>query len=165
MRGSESVRAFIKAREGLRLTAYRCPSGVWTVGYGHTGSGVGPGLRVSRDRAEALFEGDLAPLEAQLSVMCSGIEPPLRQGQFDALLSFAFNVGLGALRGSTLWRKARRDPSDPTIPAEFGRWVYGGGARLPGLESRRRTEAEMWQAAAGDEENKPLPPPEGGIRK
>lgn len=138
----------MKRWEGLRLQAYLCPSGVWTIGYGHT-KGVKRGQTIRPCEAEAMFCEDIKVFEDGVSGMAqrSGVE--LAQGQFDALVSFAFNVGLGALEGSTLWRKARADVNDASIAAEFGKWVYGtvDGKKqvLTGLVNRRKGEAEAWK--------------------
>lgn len=146
MKASDSIKAFIKQCEGLRLTAYRCPSGVWTIGYGHTGTDVSPGKQISKAEAERLFEADVARFEAELGAVVSHLG--LRQGQYDALLSFAYNVGMRSLLASTLWRKVQADADDATIPAEFSRWVYGtqGGrkVKLPGLIKRRAEEARRY---------------------
>lgn len=146
MKASESIKAFIREREGLRLTAYRCPSGVWTIGYGHTGKDVTPGKQISKGEAERLFEADLARFEGELGAMLGATA--LRQGQYDALLSFAYNVGMRSLLSSTLWRKVQADADDVSIPAEFSRWVYGtqGGrkVKLPGLIKRRAEEARRY---------------------
>lgn len=146
MKASESIKAFIKQCEGLRLTAYRCPSGVWTIGYGHTGTDVTPGKQISKAEAERLFEADLARFEAELGAVVGQLG--LRQGQYDALLSFAYNVGMRSLLASTLWRKVQADADDVSIPAEFSRWVYGtqGGrkVKLPGLIKRRAEEARRY---------------------
>jgi len=146
MKASESIKAFIKQCEGLRLTAYRCPSGVWTVGYGHTGTDVTPGKQISKAEAERLFEADLARFEAELGAAVGHLG--LRQGQYDALLSFAYNVGVRSLLASTLWRKVQANADDASIPAEFSRWVYGTQrgrkVKLPGLIKRRAEEARRY---------------------
>lgn len=146
MKASESIKAFIKQCEGVKLTAYRCPSGVWTIGYGHTGTDVTPGKQISKAEAERLFEADLARFEGELGAMLGATA--LRQGQYDALLSFAYNVGMRSLWASTLWRKVQADADDVSIPAEFSRWVYGtqGGrkVKLPGLIKRRAEEARRY---------------------
>lgn len=146
MKASDNIKAFIKQCEGLRLTAYRCPSGVWTIGYGHTGTDVSPGKRITRAEAERLFDADLARFEAELGAVVGHLG--LRQGQYDALLSFAYNVGMRSLLASTLWRKVQTDADDASIPAEFARWVYGTQrgrkVKLPGLIKRRAEEARRY---------------------
>lgn len=146
MKASESIKAFIKQCEGLKLTAYRCPSGVWTIGYGHTGEDVTPGKQITKAEAERLFETDLARFEAELGVVVGHLG--LRQGQYDALLSFAYNVGMRSFFASTLWRKVQGNADDVSIPAEFSRWVYGTQqgrkVKLPGLIKRRAEEARRY---------------------
>lgn len=147
MEASEKIKQFIKEQEGCRLTAYRCPSGVWTIGYGHTGADVKRGKTIAQAEAEALFDNDLRRFEAELSrAMKADGAPALTQSQYDALLSFAYNVGIGALRRSTLWRKVMANPSDPTIGAEFCKWVHSGKNVLPGLVKRRREEANIYRS-------------------
>ena len=145
MKASEDVKQFIKGQEGNKLEAYRCPAGVWTIGYGHTGTDVRPGMKITQAEADRLFDQDLSVFERQLTDMIRANSiTGLRQGQFDALLSFAYNVGLTKLRGSTLWRKIKANINDKTIADEFKRWTYAGGVKLRGLEKRRAAEAEMW---------------------
>lgn len=148
MKASEEIKELIKGWEGLRLTAYRCPAGVLTIGYGHTGPDVIPGLRISRERAAELFEADLARFEAELNRWMTIDGASLGQAQYDAVLSFAYNVGTSALRRSTLWKKACKNADDPSIPAEFRKWTRAGGNVLPGLVKRREREAAIY--AGGD---------------
>lgn len=140
MKTSERGIGLIKKYEGLMLVAYKCPAGVWTIGYGHT-KDVAKGQRISREEADKLLSDDLTPIEQNIDKM--GLK--INQNQFDALVSFAFNVGINALRGSTLLKKIRLNANDTTIRDEFMRWVKaGGGKRLPGLERRRREESELY---------------------
>ena len=140
MRTSNSGIEFVKAREGFRAEAYLCPSGVPTIGYGHT-AGVGEGQTCTEAQAEEWLREDLAEAERTVTECVGG---GLSQCRFDALVSFTFNVGAAALRRSTLLRKVKADPSDPSIRDEFGRWVYGGGRVLPGLVARRRADADLY---------------------
>lgn len=142
MRTSQRGIDLIKKYEGLRLNAYLCPAGVPTIGYGHT-KGVAMGDTTTPDQAEQLLRQDLAKFED--GIVRLGL--PLKQHQFDALVSFAFNLGLGALQKSTLLRKAKADINDPTIPDEFRKWTRAGGKVLDGLVRRRNEEAELWQSA------------------
>lgn len=146
MKASMKVKDFIKGFEGMRLEAYKDTANVLTIGYGHTGADVKEGMKITQAEADRLFDIDLSRFERELNDMLrvNGITN-LTQGQFDALLSFAYNLGINALRGSTLWRKVKANPNDPNIPAEFKRWVYAGGVRLRGLERRRAAEAAMYQ--------------------
>lgn len=140
MKTSDRGIEFIKEREGFRAEAYLCPSGVPTIGYGHT-AGVVEGQTCTEAQAEEWLREDLAGAERAVTE-CAG--EGLSQRRFDALVSFTFNVGAAALRRSTLLRKVKADPSDPSIRDEFGRWVYGGGRVLPGLVARRRAEADLY---------------------
>ena len=141
---SREIREKIKQFEGLCLRAMQCPAGIWTIGYGHTGKEVVRGKVVNVAEAEALFDADIALVERQLAALLKGA-PPLTQRQFDALISFVFNLGIGTLSKSTLWRKVKANPADPTIPAEFRRWVNAAGKKLNGLVKRRETEARWYQ--------------------
>lgn len=144
MRASAKIKEQMKQWEGLRLKSYRCPAGVWTIGYGHTGADVVPGMEISQAEASAIFGSDIARFEIGLAPVLAGIE--LTQGQYDALLSLSYNIGLEAFKGSTLLRKVRTNPNDPSIPAEFSRWVYAKGKKLPGLVTRRAGEAKVYLA-------------------
>jgi len=129
----------IKQYEGCRLTAYRCPAGVPTIGYGHTGRDVTMGLTITAEQAEALLRGDLMRFEDGVRRHAG----TATQGQFDALVSFAFNVGIGALAGSTLIR--RHKAGDHARAAnEFPRWNKAGGIVLPGLTRRRAAERRLY---------------------
>ncbi len=125
--------------EGLRLTAYRDAAGVPTIGYGHT-KGVRMGDRISEDWARKLLRQDVAEVERQVKAM----RVASSEGQLDALVSFAFNMGIGRLRRSTLLRLIREGGTKLQIQREFKRWVYAGGQRLRGLELRREWEARRF---------------------
>ena len=125
--------------EGLRLTAYRDAAGVPTIGYGHT-KGVRMGDRISEDWARRLLRQDVAEVERQVKAM----RVASTDGQLDALVSFAFNVGISRLRRSALLRVIREGGTKLQIQREFKRWVYAGGQRLRGLELRREWEAKRF---------------------
>ena len=129
----------IARHEGLRLEAYKCPAGVWTIGYGHTRTAK-EGLVITRQRAEDLLKDDLITAENAVSNQ----HLKLNQNQFDALVSFVFNVGSGNFKRSTLLKKAKASAADPTIRDEFARWNQGGGRVLPGLVKRRADEANLY---------------------
>ena len=131
--------ALIKQSEGLRLQAYKCAAGVWTVGWGHT-AGVTAATAVTEAEAERLLEADVAPLERRIATDA----PQLTVAQQAALISFAFNVGLAAMLRSTLWAKVRKNPADESIAAEFARWCRAGGRVLVGLQRRRKAEASLY---------------------
>jgi len=139
--GLDLVRTF----EGLRTEAYRCPAGVWTIGYGHTGD-VQPGQRISAEQAEQILRDDLAACGDQVDELV-GVQ--LTDCQFAALVSFVFNAGAGALRGSTLRRRLNGGDYD-CVPTELAKWVKATDPRtgqkvsLPGLVRRRAAEGELW---------------------
>jgi len=136
----------IKRFEGFSPTIYTCPAGYPTIGYGHVVRGD------ERDRfADGIDEGEARDLLqrdvrwAERGVLRL-IDVPLTDGQFDALVSFTFNLGTGALQRSTLRRKVNREEHDK-VPSEFMRWVWADGRRLRGLVLRRKAEAELYRAA------------------
>jgi GH24 family phage-related lysozyme (muramidase) len=147
MKTSSKGISLIKAHEGLRLHAYLCPAGVWTIGYGHTSAAGEPtvvkGMRITNAEADSILRRDLAAFERGVA---RRVKVGLTQNQFDALVSFAFNVGLGAFERSTLLRKLNAGRYGD-VPAELMKWTRGGGRELPGLVNRRRDEAGLWRSA------------------
>ena len=139
---SQSIKSKIKAWEGCRLTAYRCPARVLTIGYGHTGPDVTLGKRITQAEADALFEADIKKFADGVAAKLRGAR--INNNQFDALVSLAYNIGIGAFQKSTLFNKVMAAPTDPTIRAEFAKWVRGGGKVLPGLVKRRTAEANHY---------------------
>ena len=139
MKTSPKGIALIKEFEGLRLKAYKCPGGVWTIGYGHT-AGVQPGMVISEAQAEEYLMADLIASEKYLN----DLRLAINQNQFDALISFIYNVGTGNFSRSTLLRKVRANPQDNSIMDEFLRWVYSKGRVLPGLQRRRLAEMKLY---------------------
>lgn len=135
----------VKYYEGLRLNAYVDPVGVWTIGWGHTGPDVYPGQTITKKQAEDLLEADLLKHEDYVD---SVVKVRLNDNQRSALVSFAFNVGNGALGGSTLLRKLNEGDYHGAAK-EFSRWVKGtiNGVRvtLPGLVKRRKAESDLFQ--------------------
>lgn len=129
----------IKRHESLRLKAYRCPAGVWTIGYGHT-KGVRRGDTCTALEAEIFLKEDLRTAEAVVSRECPG----LRQSQFDALVSFVFNCGEGAFMKSTLLKCVKANPDNLNIRYELSRWTKSKGVQLAGLIRRRREEADLY---------------------
>ena len=133
----------IKRFEGFSPTVYICPAGWPTIGYGHVvkdherGRFVGG---IDRDAGTAVLRTDVEIAErAVLRLIQTGLD----DGQFDALVSFAFNLGAGALQRSTLRRRINRD-DHLAVPAELRRWVWAGGRKLKGLVRRREAEAAMY---------------------
>lgn len=133
--------ALIKSFEGCELTAYLCPANVWTIGYGSTGAHVKRGMTITSAQAEDLLKKDLARFESAVKAAA----PTATQGQFDAMVSLAFNIGIAAFQKSTLLRKHKaRDHVGAR--AEFARWNKAGGRVLPGLTRRRAAEAALYAA-------------------
>ena len=152
---SQSGLNHIKGHEGLRTTAYRDPVGILTIGYGHTGADVKPGQKITEAQAEALLRKDVAWAE---NAVRKHVKVPLTQGQFDALTSFTFNCGAGALQKSTLLKKLNAGDY-AGAQAEFGKWVRGGGRVLPGLVRRRDEEAQMFGNRGPQGGTAPAPAP------
>jgi lysozyme len=137
--------ALIKRFEGLSATPYLCPAGWWTIGFGAVCGPDGQPVtattpHITEDEAETLLRRDVALAERAVLRL---IEVPLADGQFDALVSFTFNLGAGALQRSTLRRKVNRE-EHPEVPEEFRKWIWGGGKRLAGLVRRREEEAQLY---------------------
>lgn len=141
-RASDTLINKLKAFEGLRLVAYKPTKAErwWTIGYGHSAGDVRAGMRITEEKAEELLRRDLFFVEK----FVNGIPKIRTQGQFDALVSFTYNVGIGNLKRSTLLKKIMHDASTIEIQREFMKWVYSGGKQLDGLVTRRRWEAERW---------------------
>lgn len=129
----------IKDYEGVRLKAYDDGVGVWTIGVGHI-KGVKPGDSITMDQVDEYLREDLQEAEAAVN---SSVKVPLNQGQFDALVSFVFNLGAGAFRGSTLLKKLNAKDYDGAAD-EILRWNRAGGRVLPGLVKRRISERIMF---------------------
>lgn len=132
--------SLIRQFEGLRLTAYRCPAGIWTIGYGHT-RGVTPAMVITAEQAEALLQADVDEILASIT---AHLPHSLTDSQIAAITSLAFNIGTAALLRSTLWRLLCADPANPAIRQEFMRWIWAGGKKMPGLITRRQKEADLY---------------------
>ena len=139
MKASVDAYELIKQFEGLRLKAYLCPAGIWTIGYGHT-SGVSPNSFITIQEADEYLHRDVAAIEMQLNKL----NLSLRQCQWDAIVSFVFNVGIGNVKASTLLAKIRINPDDNSIIDEFLRWVYANGKVMRGLQKRRLAEMKLY---------------------
>lgn len=139
MKTSKNGIDLIARHEGLRLKAYRCPAGILTIGYGHTGN-VREGQTITEDYAKYLLASDLSTAENAVNRQNLNIN----QNQFDALVSFVFNVGSGNFLKSTLLKKIKVNPNDTLIAAEFDRWNKAAGKVLPGLVKRRLDEAKLY---------------------
>lgn len=140
--------ALVTHWEGLVLLASPDPVGILTVAYGHTNAAgapfVFPGMTVTEEQANSILQNDLHNVELDIQRV---LKVPVNMNQWGALVSFTFNLGIGALAGSTLLR--RLNGGDYGIENEFGRWVYAQDGdklvKLPGLVSRRADEANLWQ--------------------
>lgn len=152
--------ALIKRFEGFRGKAYRCPSGIWTIGYGHTAMAGPPavagGLEISRDEAAKILARDVAQFAAAVAAL---LKVQLPAHQFSALVSFAFNVGMGNFRASSVL-KAINAGDLAAVPRRLQLWTKAGGRELPGLVRRRAAEAELFLGKAVRTVPKP-----GGIEK
>ena len=139
MKSSELLINKIIEFEGCKLTAYKCPAGVWTIGVGHT-KGVKQGQAITEAQAMTLLKGDLLPCENYVNNLgvCK------TQGQFDALVDFTFNLGTAALGRSTLLKYIRQGKAEQYIRGEFAKWVKSGGKTLAGLVKRRAWEADRY---------------------
>lgn len=156
LRTSEEGRELIQEHETLRLKAYRCPAGVWTIGWGHTGDDVHEGMVITRPQAVALFNHDIGVCEEAIFRL---VRARLNQAQFDALVSFTFNIGGAALAKSTLLRKLNAGEYD-AVPFELARWNKAKGKVLPGLVRRRKDEAALWVSEDPDPEQEQVARPD-----
>lgn len=135
MNYSGSGRGMTARFEGCRLKAYQDSAGIWTIGYGHI-EGVKAGDTCSQEQADAWLESDLMRVVAQLN---RDLKVRVTQGEFDALVDFAFNLGLHALEHSTLWAKLNAGDIEGAAK-EFPRWSHAGGVEVAGLLRRRLAE-------------------------
>jgi lysozyme len=136
----------IKKFEGLKLKPYLCSAGVPTIGYGNTfyENGVKVKLSdpaISQERADQLLGFTLTSFEKYVDSFC---RDDISQSQFDALVSFCFNLGPNNLKSSTLLKKVNTNPIDESIRLEFGKWTKAGGRVLKGLVTRRTAEADLY---------------------
>ena len=135
----------VKSFEGCFFNAYLCPAKVWTIGYGSTKypnkKPVKQGDKITQQEAETLLSDTLDEFSKGVYKL---IKVELNDNQFSALVSFAFNLGVGALSKSTLLKKVNANPNDKTIENEFMRWVSAGGKKLNGLVRRRTAESKLY---------------------
>lgn len=138
---SEKGIKLIKNFEGCRLKAYKCPAGIPTIGYGHTGKVLMDDV-ITQEEADRLFKMDIIIHVNNVSRL---VKVPLTQNQFDALVSFEYNVGYSALASSTLLKLLNQKKYKETA-AEFGKWIHAGKNVLPGLVKRRKAEKDLFSA-------------------
>ena len=130
--------ALIKQFEGCRLTAYQCSAGVWTIGYGHT-AGVYKGMKITQAQADAFLKQDIAKFEKYINnPSYVQFTDKLNQNQFDALVSFAFNLGQGNVKKLCVGRNINQ------IPSAMRQYCKAAGKTLPGLQRRRKAEAALY---------------------
>jgi lysozyme len=129
----------IKYFEGCELEAYKCAAGVWTIGYGHI-KGVTPESVITQEQAEQMLVEELNEYEGYINDM---VTTPLSQNQFDALVSWVYNLGGGNLKASTLL-KVLNSGDFNGVPAQLMRWNKAGGKVLEGLTRRRQAEADLF---------------------
>jgi len=162
---SSNLPKLVERMEGLKLKAYKCPAGIWTIGMGSTfyedGSRIKEGDTITKERAYTLLTHALKGYEQFVD---NNTRDDINQNQFDALVDFAYNCGNQALKGSSLLKKVNLNPKDISIRSSFEAWVYGGDGshngvdddrdglvdepnekkRLKGLENRRTAEANLY---------------------
>ena len=139
MKTSQKGIDLIKSFESLELKAYRCPAGVLTVGYGHTGSDVKNDTTITKEKAEELLRKDMTDAEMVVNRIQG-----LNQNQYDALVSFVYNCGSGNFDKSTLKRLVISNPRDPKIREAFGMWIKASGKPMAGLVRRREAESNLY---------------------
>nr|WP_269841901.1 lysozyme [Enterobacter asburiae] len=144
MQTSDKGIALIKQFEGCKLTAYQDSVGVWTIGYGWTklvdGKPIRAGMTIKQETAERLLKTGLVSYESDVSRL---VKVGLTQGQFDALVSFTYNLGARSLSTSTLLRKLNAGDYAGAAD-EFLRWNKAGGNVLNGLTRRREAERALF---------------------
>lgn len=131
----------VKEAEGLRLSAYLCPAGIPTIGYGHT-KGVKLGDTCTKEQAEKWLENDFFTAKQDVKAV---VKVPLKENQLDALASFVFNLGVRKLTQSTLLKKLNAGDYSGAA-AEFDKWVFAGNVKLNGLIKRRAKERKLFES-------------------
>ena len=137
---------FIRGEEGDSLKPYLDTAGVPTIGYGCTHYENGKAVTmqdepITQTRAEQLWLNVIAAYENAVTAL---VTKPISQNQFNALVSFCENEGIGHFKGSTLLKKVNANPDNSSIRGEFEKWVYSGGEVTPGLVTRRKAEADLY---------------------
>ena len=140
--------SLIKQFEGLLLKPYKCPAGIPTIGYGATYYPNGCKVSmidkaITEGQASTMLMNMLKTYEKAVDSFC---RDDINQNQFDALCAFAYNVGINALKNSTLLKKVNANPQDVTIRNEFLKWNKANGRALKGLTNRRTAEANLYES-------------------
>ena len=133
--------SLIKRFEGCRLEAYKCSAEVLTIGYGHTG-GVKEDDTITQEEADKLLKADVFKFEKNVE---DNVKVELNQSQFDALVAWTFNLGVGNLRSSTMLQKLNNEDYT-SVPSEMKRWNKAGGKTLDGLIRRRKAESLLFES-------------------
>lgn len=144
MKLSENGYNTIKLFEGVKNKAYKDSVGIWTVGIGFItvdGVKVNESTTLTNDQIKEQFFKQIVTYENAVN---NNVTSELTQNQFDALVSFTFNLGGGALKSSTLLKKVNLNPADPSIKNEFLKWNKAGGKVIQGLTNRRIAEAKLY---------------------
>jgi lysozyme len=146
MEVNKAGRDLIKKFEGCKLKAYKCPAGLWTISWGLTfypdGTKVKEGDVITQQQAEDYFNAIVDDFAKKVDAL---IKSNVSDNNFSALVSFAYNVGMGNFQRSTLLRKVNANPKDKTILAEFKKWTRANGEVLKGLVRRRDAEAKLYE--------------------
>lgn len=145
---------FIKSWEGFREHAYQDSAGIWSIGYGtvlyENLKPVKRGDKITQAQATILFAIQLKKYEKAVNDIVTSM---IHENQFDALVSFAYNVGIASLKRSTLLKKVNANPNDPNISTEFRKWNRAAGKFVQGLSNRRIAESQIYFS-----HDEPLPP-------
>jgi lysozyme len=146
MEVNKAGKDLIKKFEGCKLKAYKCPANIDTIGWGATfyldGSKVKEGDVITQERADEMLDIMVEGFAKQVRPL---IKKEITDNNFSAIVSFAYNVGVGNLKKSTLLKKVNADPKDPTIKAEFMKWTRANNVVLKGLVRRREAEAKLYE--------------------
>lgn len=141
----------IKHWEGCKLKAYKDQAGVITAGYGHTGPDINMKTEWTQEQAEDALKTDIVKFESKLIALTSDLPSVLTLNQFSALIAFIFNLGTGALAGSTLLKLLKAGTPAFKVAAEFAKWnkvrINGKLVESKGLTNRRKAEAELFLKA------------------
>jgi lysozyme len=146
MEVNKAGRDLMKRFEGCKLKAYKCPANLWTISWGLTfypdGTKVKEGDVITQQQAEDYFNAIVDDFAKKVDAL---IKSNVSENNFSALVSFAYNVGMGNFQRSTLLRKVNANPKDKTILAEFKKWTRANGEVLKGLVRRRDAEAKLYE--------------------
>ncbi len=146
MEVNKAGRDLIKQFEGCKLKAYKCPAGLWTISWGLTfypdETKVKEGDVITQQQAEDYFNAIVDDFAKGVDVL---VKSNVTANNFSAIVSFAFNVGMGNFKRSTLLRKVNANPKDPSIRAEFMKWTRANNVVLKGLVRRREAEAKLYE--------------------